>query len=192
MQSIPHNAVLLLIDVQKGFDHPNHWGKRNNPPAEHNMKRLLILWRNTGRPVIHVRHMSKEADSPLRPGQPGNEFKDEFLPFQGEYVVLKTVNSAFIGTDLEAYLREHKYDTVIIAGISTDHCVSTTTRMSANLGFNTLVVADACHTFNRSTYDGKELDADAVHAAALASLHGEFATVLDSREVIKLVQKQTV
>lgn len=185
MNPLPDNAVLLLIDIQKGFDHPSHWGKRNNPHAEDNMKRLLRLWRAAARPVVHVRHMSTESSSPLRPGQSGNEFKDDFLPFQGEYVVLKTVNSAFINTNLESYLREREYNTLVIMGISTDHCVSTTTRMAGNLGFTTYVVADACHTFNRLAHDGTQLPADQVHTAALASLHGEFATVVESRDVIK-------
>jgi nicotinamidase-related amidase len=185
MEALPENAVLVLIDVQKGFDHPTHWGKRNNPHAEDNMKRLLTLWRNSSRPIVHVRHMSTETDSPLRSGQPGNEFKEDFLPYQSEYIVLKSVNSAFIGTNLESYLRERGFDTLVIAGISTDHCVSTTTRMAGNLGFTTYVVADACHTFDRTTHDGKALPADQVHAAALASLHGEFATVVESRAILK-------
>lgn len=41
---------------------------------------------------MHVRHMSVEPDSPLRPGKPGNEFKNEVLPIEGEHVEEKTVN----------------------------------------------------------------------------------------------------
>jgi nicotinamidase-related amidase len=176
-------AVLIIIDVQKGFDSP-YWGARNNPQAEKNISKLLKFWRETSRPIVHVRHMSVEPNSPLRPGQSGNEFKDEVLPIKGEHVEEKTVNSAFIGTGLEQYLRKNNFDTVVIAGLTTDHCVSTSTRMAGNLGFKTYVVADATATFDRTSNDGKHYSADDVHAYALASLNQEFATVLNTKDLL--------
>lgn len=184
MQALPGNAVLLLIDVQNGFDSP-YWGKRNNPQAESNMAELLKRWRQTARPVVHVRHMSVEPQSPLRPGQPGNEFKEVVAPMAGERVEEKTVNSAFIGTGLEQYLRQNGYDTLVILGITTDHCVSTSTRMAGNLGFKTFVVADAAVAYDRTGFDGTHFAAERVHAYALASLHGEFATVVNTADVLQ-------
>jgi nicotinamidase-related amidase len=183
MEALSNKAVLLLIDVQKGFDSPI-WGKRNNPEAESNMSKLLTLWRQTFRPVIHIQHMSIEPDSPLSPGQPGNEFKDIALPFEGEHIEQKTVNSAFIGTNLEQYLRQRLYNTIVIVGLTTDHCVSTSTRMAGNLGFKTFVVADAAATFDRRAYDNQLFEAEKVHAVALASLHKEFATVIRTAAII--------
>lgn len=113
------NTALLLIDVQQGLDDPR-WGKRNNPGAERNIAALLTAWRRTHRPVIHVQHMSQEPDSPLRPEHPGNAFKPEAMPEPGEPVFQKTVNSAFIGTDLEAHLRARQIDTVVLVGLTTD------------------------------------------------------------------------
>ena len=180
-----NRAALVLIDVQKGFDLP-YWGVRNNLEAESNIAKLLGFWREHGRPVVHVRHMSTEPESPLRPGQDGNEFKDMARPIANEHVEEKQVNSAFIGTTLEKYLREHDIDTVVIVGLTTDHCVSTSTRMSGNLGFKTYVVADATATFNRTGFDGTQYSADDVHAYALASLNEEFATVLRTDEILDL------
>ena len=188
MLTLPKNTVLILIDVQKGFNDPS-WGVRNNPHLESNILRLLKLWRKASLPIIHVKHMSTEPNSPLRPGQIGNEFKDEVTPESGETVFEKNVNSAFIGTDLEKHLRSNKLTAVLIAGISTDHCVSTTTRMSGNLGFETFLAGDACATFNRTAYDGTRLAADAVHIAALASLHNEFATVATTEEFADSVSR---
>ncbi len=183
MDALSPNTALILIDVQKGFDDPR-WGVRNNPHAEINIGLLLSRWRRLKQPIVHVKHMSNEADSPLRPGQEGNDFKNSVVPVAGEHVEQKTVNSAFIGTGLEQYLRERKIEALIIVGISTDHCVSTTTRMAGNLGFKTFVVADATHTFNRTGYDGTKFSAEHVHAGALASLHNEFATVVETAEII--------
>lgn len=187
MLDIETCAVLLIVDVQKGFDEP-HWGaNRNNPAAEINIARLLNAWRATGRPVVHVRHDSTEADSPLRPESRGNEFKEEVTPATNEHIESKCVNSAFIGTSLEDYLRKNGFNTLVIVGLTTDHCISTTTRMAGNLGFRTFVVADATATFDRRSFDGKLFPASDVHEMALASLHREFATVLNTDDVLEVV-----
>lgn len=187
MKTLAPNAALLIIDVQRGFDEPS-WGRRNNPRMEARVAELLGAWRASKRPVVHAKHMSTSVTSPLRPGQPGNDFKAEAAPLPGEPVIEKRVNSCFIGTSLEADLRRHGYDTLVIAGITTNHCVSTTTRMAGNLGFTAWVVSDATATFDRVGPDGVEYSAEQIHAIALADLHGEFATVVDTRTVIAAVR----
>lgn len=177
------NVALLSIDFQKGFDDPV-WGTRNNPDAEAKMVLLLSAWRDKGFPVIHIQHCSVEENSPLRPDCSGNEFKDEAKPLPGEKVFTKTVNSAFIGTELEKYLRENGIESVVIAGLTTDHCVSTSTRMAGNLGFDVTLVSDATATFDRKGEDGTHYSADQIHKIHLASLNGEFCTVLTSKEVL--------
>jgi nicotinamidase-related amidase len=177
------SPCLLLIDVQQGFDEP-WWGARNNAGAEANIARLLGAWRRAGRPVVHVRHHSKLPQSPLNPSRPGAAFKPQAMPGPDEPVYTKDVNSAFIGTTLDADLRARGIDRLVMAGLTTDHCVSTTVRMGANLGYHVWVAADACATFDRSDHTGRMLAADEIHRAALASLHGEFATVADTESLI--------
>lgn len=181
--TLPANAALLLIDVQQGLDDPGY-GERNNPGAERNIAALLAAWRRARRPVIHVQHMSQRPDSPLRPGQPGNALKTEAAPGPGEPVFQKTVNSAFLGTALEEHLRAQQIDTLVLAGLTTDHCVSSTARMAANLGFTTIVVSDGTATHERTGPDGEHHGAEQMHRLALASLHGEFATVRRTEEVL--------
>ena len=181
--SLPSRAALLLIDVQQGLDDPR-WGARNNPDAEQRIADLLAAWRATGRPVIHVQHLSLEPQSPLREDRPGHAFKIEALPTAGEPIFRKHVNSAFIGTDLEAHLRANGIKELVVAGITTDHCVSTTVRMAGNLGFTVTVVEDATATFERRGPDGTHYSADIMHRAALASLHGEFAAVRSARDIL--------
>ena len=180
---IHRDAVLLIIDVQKGMDEPR-LGPRNNPDAEQKMARLLAAWRDSGRPVFHVQHLSLRQGSPLRAELPGHEIKDEVAPQSGEPVFQKHVNSGFIGTDLEQQLRRRGYDSLVIVGLTTPHCVSTTARMAGNLGFNTLVVSDATAAFDITGPDGKHHPAEEVHSVALAELHGEFATVIDTDSLL--------
>ena len=189
MPKLPANAVLLLIDMQDGFDEPV-WGRRNNPQMEERVSDLLEAWRAHARPVIHVKHMSKFPSSPLRPNQPGNAIKAKLAPAPGEPVVEKQVNSSFIGTSLEADLRSRGLDTLVLAGLTTNHCVSTTARMAGNLGFTTYVVSDATATFDRVGPDGGLYTAEQIHAMALSDLHGEFATVVDTNAVMAALRAE--
>jgi nicotinamidase-related amidase len=177
-------TALLVIDVQKGLDDPS-WGKRNNPDAESNIASLLSAWREHELPVIHIRHCSTVPNSPLRPELPGNGFKEEAQPLPEEKQFSKSVNSAFIGTELEKYLQEHGISSLMIVGLTTDHCVSSSTRMAANLGFNVTLIADATATFDRQGHDGALYSADDIHKISLASLNGEFCIVRSTEEVLK-------
>lgn len=184
MSKLPPNAALVIVDVQKGFDDPK-WGRRNNPQAEANIKRLLDTWRKSAMPIMHVQHCSKEPNSPLRPGTPGNAIKDSAAPASYESVFKKNVNSAFIGTDLDKTLRTKGIQTIVLVGLTTDHCVSTTARMGANMGFSVYVISDATATFDRSGTGGQTYTAEEVHSVNLASLSGEFATIMDTDSVIR-------
>lgn len=175
--------ALIVIDVQQGLDDPRH-GERNNPEAERRMAELLAAWRTADWPIIHVQHASLRPDSLLREELPGHAIKPEVLPLAGEPVFRKQVNTAFIGTGLEAHLRAAGITRVVLVGLTTDHCVSATARMGDNLGFEVIVVEDATATFERRGPDGRHYSADTMHRVALASLHGEFATVRAAGDVL--------
>jgi nicotinamidase-related amidase len=182
--TLPKTTALIVIDMQNGFDHPR-WGARNNPQAETNIVRLLEVWRDSNRPIIFVRHDSKSASAPLHPGQSGNDLKALLERRESEPVIGKTVNSAFIGTDLETRLQAMNAKTLVIVGLTTDHCVSTTTRMAGNLGFETFLVADATATFGKTGFDGRTWSAQELHDSALAQIHEEFCTVLETKTLLE-------
>ncbi|ODT08901.1 MAG: isochorismatase [Mesorhizobium sp. SCN 65-20] len=185
MATLPNDAALILIDVQMAFVEWERTGlRRNNPQAVDNIARLLGAFRDRGLSVIHVRHASTEPDSALRPERSGYQPIEQARERDGEAVIVKHVNSSFIGTDLERRLRDGGHRTLVVAGITTNHCVETTTRMAGNLGFDARLVADACYTFDRVGLDGKVHSAEAVHDMTLTNLNGEFASIVTTDAIV--------
>lgn len=180
------NTALLIIDVQQGFDDA-FWGRRNNPLAEANIVLLLDAWRAQQWPIIHVQHQSRIARSPLHPSNPGYALKIQVQPLPGETLITKQVNSAFIGTSLETLLRQRHITTLVVTGLTTNHCVETTVRMAGNLGFLTYLVSDATATFDRMGPDGRIHRAEDIHTISLTSIHGEFAQVVTTGEVLEAI-----
>ena len=176
--------ALLVIDVQKGLDDPKY-GQRNNPEAEKNIEKLIQFWRDHAQPLIHIQHASTEVNSPLRPDSDGFAIKSEAQPLTHEPLFVKNVNSAFIGTELESYLKNSGISKLVVVGLTTDHCVSTSVRMASNLGFTVTLVSDATATFERITIEDEKISAEQMHNAHLASLHGEFCEVLNTQQVMQ-------
>ncbi|KAI6087646.1 Isochorismatase hydrolase [Hypoxylon rubiginosum] len=208
-------TALIIIDVQNGFLHPTHWGSsRSTPNCEENIALLLNAAREHNKKqgdivaICHVHHHSIYPDSVLHPGA-HIEIDGQVLeavqplsfarPEPGEKIFVKNVNSSFIGTELEAYLRSEGVRQLIIVGLTTDHCVSTTTRMANNLRIvsttgpsgeldegDIIVAGDACATFAKGDYS-----AETVHSVNLVSLNEEFAQVERTQDVLRVVFGQS-
>lgn len=179
---IDKNTALILIDVQQGITEENY-GERFGGDVEVNLLRLLAAWREREMPIYHVQHSSTMPNSPLRPERSGFAFKTGFEPADGEPHFVKHVNSAFVGTDLEEQLHQAKIEKVVMGGLVTNHCVSTSVRMAANLGFETYLVKDGTAAF-AGELDGEVFSAELIHKVALASLNKEFATLVDTESLL--------
>jgi nicotinamidase-related amidase len=186
-------TALIIVDVQRAFDEWEAQGKRrNNPDAVARIADLLAAFRAQAAPIFHIRHEGTKPTSSFLPGGSGYAVKDEAREIDGEAVIVKRVNSAFIGTDLESRLRAAGVGAVVICGATTNHCVETTTRMAGNLGFDTRLVRDATWTFDRVGPDGDKHSAEAIHAMTLANLNGEFATIVTAAEAIAGLKSASV
>ncbi|WP_395669019.1 cysteine hydrolase family protein [Rhodoferax sp.] len=178
--------ALIIIDMQKGMAEKRA-GDRNNPGAEAAIAKTLAAWRGIGAPVVHVRHISRTPGSVFWPGQPGSEFQDGLKPLDTEHVVEKNVPDAFVNTGLERWLHVRGIRTVAIVGVATNNSVEATARSSGNLGFKTLVASDGTFAFAKPDFNGVYRTAEEVHAMALSNLHGEYATVVTTTELLGAV-----
>jgi len=186
-KQLAERAALVIVDFQNAIDDPK-WGRRNNPQAEAQTARLLAAWRAAGWPVVHVQHLSREADSPYRPGQPGCDFKPEFTPGPGEIVVQKRTHNAFIDTGLGAALRDRGIVTLVIAGVLLHNSVDATVRMAADLGFDTWIATDATASVDIVDLEGRHWPAEEVHALSLAQLSGEYAEIASTEVLLQAAQ----
>ncbi|RPA58202.1 cysteine hydrolase [Aerococcus agrisoli] len=177
--------ALLLIDFQKTF-RDGSWGFSSNDVAEMNAARLLNKFRANGDTVIHVRHVSDDPSSRFYAKGAGVAFHDLLQPIEGENVISKSVNSAFINTYLAEILNNNGIQTLVIAGLTTPHCVSTTTRMAANLGYQTYLIEDATASFALSDHHGNMIPANEIQDISIATLNEEFAKILYTAEAMTI------
>ena len=179
-------TALLLIDIQQGLQEMAFYGtERSNPDAETNCQKILNFFREKKWPIFHVQHCSSNPASPLHPSKTGNAFHPLVEPLENEPIIQKSVNSAFIGTDLETRLKSQNITDLVIVGLTAEHCISTSVRMAANLGFNVTLISDATAAFDKIGVDGRRLSADIIHHAALANLKDEFAKVMNTTTLLR-------
>ena len=190
IKKFDHSTALLLIDVQKGINDTVYYGgpegRRNNFNAEDNIRSLLGKWRKSNRQIAFTKHNSREDKSPLKLSLPSGQQLDGMQPNPQDIVVIKDVNSGFIGTSLELDLRRAGIQRLVVVGYFTNVCVETTVRMAGNMGFDTYLVHEACATINRIGHDGKDYEPDLVHSMAIANLHGEFCTAITIEDALIL------
>lgn len=178
--------ALMVIDMQQCMSKTTI-SERNNPEAENQIQSLLAAWRQKQWPIIHVRHIARELTSVFRPGQVGAAFQAEFEPLAQEKVFEKNSPDAFCNTGLERWLHMRELQHLVIVGVSTNNSVEASARSAGNLGLTTYVVADACFTFPKLDYQGVLRSADEVHAMSLANLAGEYAEIITTADLLKLV-----
>jgi nicotinamidase-related amidase len=143
------------------------------------IKDVLTVARQVGMLIIHTRegHLPDLSDCPenkqrkmrktgFEYGQKGprgrffirgtwnNEIVDALKPLHDETVIDKPGKDAFYATDLEPILRAENITTMIVCGVTTHVCVSSTLREAADRGFDTVLLADCCQSYEEDLHLG--------------------------------------
>lgn len=170
------DATLIMIDCQNTYRH----GVMRLEGVEAALKdaaRLLTRARGVGIPVVHIMHDAGEG-SPYDVRAEIGQISGEVAPAAGEPVIVKNYPNSFVGTELDALLREAPGRDLILAGFMTHMCVSSTARGAFNLGYRPVVVASATATRELPGDDGAPVLARTVQAASLAEIGDLFAVVV--------------
>ncbi|MCO7227730.1 isochorismatase family protein [Halomonas sp. CnH100-B] len=178
----------MIIDQQQGDMHFPYFRKRNNEDAEYHIFRLLSAWRDNSLPIIHVRHLSGDPDSPYSPGHPGVRFKHGLEPIAGEEIFDKSIADAFLRSNIEEWLLKRSIRQLVVVGSTSEGAVEATVRSAAHLGFTVWVPDDACYTFEKFSYDGVDLHPDTIHTLAMTNLHQGNSTVVDTTLVLHAIE----
>ena len=199
----PRRAAVLVVDVQPLFT------QGIEPPADQvlpALKRFLAAARTAKVLRVFIRWMRAEVPDGrwtalwqeqhgaevlqlAAPDSPAIVFSPGFEPEADDLIVIKGRYSAFQGTSLAAQLRLRGIETVIVAGLTTAVCVSSTARDAFQLDFHTITLSDCCA---ESPHNFPTLPIRAQHEAALAALGSAFGRVCTSDDVITVWQNAAV
>lgn len=177
------NPALVIIDVQQAIDHFAIL-QRSHLNAEHLLMQLLAYWRNKGWPVVHVRHSSTNSESPYHANSPWFEFKTEVSPIDGECVITKRENCAFIDTELEAFLRTNNISELVVGGVLLNHSIDATVRVAKALKFRVLLIEEACPASSLTLPNQQIIEAEQVHQIMLTNLKDEYVELTTQTELI--------
>jgi nicotinamidase-related amidase len=157
------SVALLVIDVQEALFTPK---PALADPVVARINALAARARQAGVPVFFIQHETKAE--PLRQGSPGWALYHGLEFKQGDQTVFKTTPDSYLGTGLDERLRQAGVATVVICGYATEFCVDTTTRRSAALGYDVMLVADGHTTHDKAHADAAQIVAH--HNATLPDI----------------------
>lgn len=178
------NNCLILIDIQNDYFPGGSMELVGIEAAAANARILLDEFRKTESPVIHIRHISTRPGATFfLPETDGAKINRMVTPRDGEIVVEKSFPNSFRGTSLSGILEKEKPDNLVICGAMSHMCIDATTRAAFDLGFNCIVVEDACATKDL-IFQGRIIKASDVHASFMAALAVPYAKVISTAELI--------
>jgi len=164
------NTALILIDIQNDYFASGQLALDGANEASEKAGKLLNIFREQGLSIVHIQHENTKPEMGfLLPGSHGQKIHASVNPKNSETCFTKHHPNAFWQTELEDYLKEKNIEHVVIVGMMTHMCVSSTTRAAMERGFLTTLIQDACAT-REIEFDGVVIPAETVHQTALAEL----------------------
>jgi nicotinamidase-related amidase len=176
--------ALLIIDIQNDYFPSGAMELVGSPEAGAKAGELLRAFRTKSLPIIHIQHVALASNATFfLPNTKGVAIHESVTPLEGETLFQKNHPNSFLETPLLAHLRDHQITELAIVGMMTHMCIDSSTRAASDLGFDCLLVHDACAT-KSLTFAGVKVPAEHVQASYLAAINGSFARVLSVNDVL--------
>lgn len=177
--------ALIIIDIQNDYFPGGAMELEGPLQAGENAKKALEFFRETGRDLAHIQHLSVRPNATFfLPDTEGVNIHEVVSPAPGETIVKKYFPNSFRETELLDFLRGKGITRLIICGMMSHMCVDATTRAAFDLGFECVLIGDACAT-RRLVHQGVTVPAEHVHASFMAALNGVYAKVITVDEYVK-------
>ena len=177
-------TALLIIDIQNDYFKYGAMELVGAEEAAQNANKIIAEFRKKNMPIVFVQHIASKQASFFRPNTNGVEIYKSIAPMVKEPIFQKNYPNSFRETELLSYLKEQNIHKLVICGMMTHMCVDTSVRAAFDLGFENLLIGDACATKDLE-YDGEIVEAKEVQISYLAGLHGTFAQVVSTKEYIQ-------
>lgn len=182
-------TALLLIDIQREYFPGGAIPLAGAAEAACQARQLLAHARYNHVPAVFVQHINLNPQAgTFVSGSGGVSLYTSIRPFPGEAVIRKHYPNAFRDTELLELLRADQVSRLVICGMMTHMCIDTTTRAAFDLGFECILAADACATRDLTFAGGEPVPAAVIQRAFLAALDGTFCKVMDTDEIVPLIQ----
>jgi len=176
--------ALLLVDIQNDYFPGGAMELVGSMEACQRAEALLQGFRRSGRPVIHIQHLSTRPGATFfLPNTEGAKIHVSLRPAPGEPVFQKHFPNSFRETPLLEHLRGLGISQLVVAGMMTHMCIDTTVRAAFDLGLQCQLAQDACATRDL-THQGVRIPASHVQSAFLAALDGTFTKVLSVEDLL--------
>ncbi|OFX68790.1 MAG: isochorismatase [Bacteroidetes bacterium GWE2_29_8] len=141
------NTALIIIDIQNDYFEEGKMTLAGSLKASENAKLILNKFREGNMPIIHVQHIAtRDTATFFLPNTNGADFHNNVKPLEHEKTIIKHYPNSFIETSLLDYLKSNNISNLVICGMMTHMCVDATTRAAKDLGFNIVLISDACAT----------------------------------------------
>ncbi|WP_337184613.1 isochorismatase family protein [Shinella sp.] len=176
--------AIIIVDLQKDYLGSGSFPLAGIEAAAANAARVIKAGRNRGDRIVHVHHVSKEADSPLfAPDTDGTRAIPAVAPEPDDTVIIKNYPNSFRQTLLHDTLQAAGVEEVVVVGAMSDVCIDATARAAADLGYGLTVVHDACATRDKAFGDSV-VPAAQVHATIMSALEFGYGKVTTTAEFL--------
>ncbi len=176
--------AVIIVDLQKDYLATGSFALDGIDAAADNAARVVAVARSRGDKIVHVHHVSLEADSPLfAPNTDGINPIAAVKPEAGDTVVIKNYPNSFRDTVLQDTLKAGGIEEVVVVGAMSDVCIDATARAAADLGYDLTVVHDACATRDKAFGDSV-VPAAQVHATIMSALEFGYGKVTTTAEYL--------
>lgn len=179
------STALIIVDIQNDYFPKGKMELSNPESAAANAAKVLDWFRQNHKDnIFHIQHIASDpALGFFLPDTEGAEIHESVQPVEQEKIIKKNFPNSFLKTELESELRERGINKVVVVGMMTHMCIDATVRSAVDLGYETILIEDACAT-RELAYQDKVVPAEQVQVAFVSALGSIYCHVTSTESFL--------